>query len=130
MLDSALTEFEVNDKVLEIKLTFHDGNPAPVIYEIIPSSRGEEPDVEDPDIEDPDKPGDTTDPDEKPDPDKPGQDTPSDTDKPSGTKDPEGNADKAVQTGDSADMAGWLFAAMIAGAVLIMAAGKTRRSDF
>lgn len=130
VLDSALTEFEVNDKVLEIKLTFHDGNPAPVIYEIIPSSRGEEPDVEDPDIEDPDKPGDTTDPDEKPDPDKPGQDTPSDTDKPSGTKDPEGNADKAVQTGDSADMAGWLFAAVIAGAVLIMAAGKTRRSDF
>lgn len=43
VLDDTLTELKVNDTVLAVKLTFHEGNPAPVIYEIIPSSRVDEP---------------------------------------------------------------------------------------
>lgn len=42
-LDTALAELKINDTVMEIKLTFHEGNPAPVIYEIIPSTKTEEP---------------------------------------------------------------------------------------
>ena len=51
ILDAALTELEINDTVLEVKLTFHEGNPAPVIYEIIPSASGEGPEDPDPDKE-------------------------------------------------------------------------------
>ena len=47
-LDSALAEFEINDTVLEVKLTFHEGNPAPVIYEIIPSAGEKKPEEPEP----------------------------------------------------------------------------------
>ena len=50
ILDAALTEFEINDTVLEVKLTFHEGNPAPVIYEIIPSAGTEKPEEPDKEI--------------------------------------------------------------------------------
>ena len=51
ILDAALTELEINDTVLEVKLTFHEGNPAPVIYEIIPSAGTEKPEEPEPDKE-------------------------------------------------------------------------------
>ena len=51
ILDAALTEIEINDTVLEVKLTFHEGNPAPVIYEIIPSAGTEKPEEPEPDKE-------------------------------------------------------------------------------
>ena len=51
ILDAALTELEINDTVLEVKLTFHEGNPAPVIYEIIPSTGTEKPEEPEPDKE-------------------------------------------------------------------------------
>ena len=50
ILDAALTELEINDTVLEVKLTFHEGNPAPVIYEIIPSAGTEKPEEPDKEI--------------------------------------------------------------------------------
>ena len=50
ILDAALTELEINDTVLEVKLTFHEGNPAPVIYEIIPSAGAETPEEPDKEI--------------------------------------------------------------------------------
>ena len=50
ILDAALTEIEINDTVLEVKLTFHEGNPAPVIYEIIPSAGTEKPEEPDKEI--------------------------------------------------------------------------------
>ena len=50
ILDAALTELEINDTVLEVKLTFHEGNSAPVIYEIIPSAGTEKPEEPDKEI--------------------------------------------------------------------------------
>ena len=50
ILDAALTELEINDTVFEVKLTFHEGNPAPVIYEIIPSAGTEKPEEPDKEI--------------------------------------------------------------------------------
>ena len=40
-LDKGTTTFDVNKTILEVKLTFHDGNPVPVIYEIITREKAE-----------------------------------------------------------------------------------------
>ena len=38
-LDNGTNTFNVNKNILEVKLTFHEGNPTPVIYEIIVKER-------------------------------------------------------------------------------------------
>ena len=38
-LDKGTTTFDVNKTILEVKLTFHEGNPTPTIYEIIASQK-------------------------------------------------------------------------------------------
>ena len=59
----------------------------------------------------------------------PDKDQPTDTDKPSDTDKPKDNADKAADTGDSGNAAGWLFAAVIAGGALMLTAGKRRQKN-